>query len=222
MVEKPDIGADRHSHTLAAGNKAALESGVRAELQVILASEQFASSRRSCDLLRYLVEHALHGELDRLKERCIGVELFQRDPQYETSHDAIVRVAASDLRKRLGEYYKAASHPPVRIRLPIGMYIPEFELLPKTSIAKDVVVTPPAVPLPDRTNWVPALIVLCAILAVALAISLTLIPARAKTVAAPMVGPPWPLSRVLDDQHKTVIVLADANAGMLGVLRGAG
>ena len=57
-------------------------------------------------LLRYLVENALKGGIERLKERTIGVELFHRDASYDTGQDAIVRVAANDVRKRLATHYQ--------------------------------------------------------------------------------------------------------------------
>ena len=87
----------------------------------------FKGSRRSQDFLKYIVEKKLHGNLDALKERIIGVELFGRAPDYATADDAIVRVTASDVRRRLlqhyGEYGSASG---IRIELPAGTYIPEF------------------------------------------------------------------------------------------------
>ena len=50
--------------------------------------------------LRYLVERALDGRGDQLKERTIGVDVFGRDAAYDTGKDAIVRVSANGVRKR--------------------------------------------------------------------------------------------------------------------------
>ncbi|QNI37983.1 hypothetical protein [Edaphobacter albus] len=68
------------------------------------------------------------GHFDALKERAIGVELFKRPPSYDTGEDAIVRVTASDVRKRLSDYYLRTSESSsnLRINLPVGSYIPEF------------------------------------------------------------------------------------------------
>jgi hypothetical protein len=100
---------------------------VRQELNRILASHEFHSSKRSQDFLRYVVEHTLNGQADMLKERTIGIDVFGRSTSYEPSDDATVRVKAGEVRKRLGLYYAGHGAPnPVRIELPAGTYVPEF------------------------------------------------------------------------------------------------
>jgi hypothetical protein len=93
---------------------------------MILAGDEFCSSRRSSELLRHIVERALVGDVESLKERLLGVEIFHRRSDYDTSTDAIVRVTASDVRRRLANFY--AEHPaqPMRISLPLGSYVPDF------------------------------------------------------------------------------------------------
>jgi hypothetical protein len=62
-----------------------------------------------------------------LKERTIGIEVFQRAPGYTTGDDPIVRVQASDVRRRLEQYYQALpDRPAVRIELQAGSYSPNF------------------------------------------------------------------------------------------------
>jgi hypothetical protein len=107
---------------------------VAEELERVIHSSEFASSERSCTFLRYLVEHALaHGE-HQLKERTIGVELFGRDAAYDTGRDAIVRVSANGVRKRLLAHYAttdlASELGGLQICLPAGSYTPEFHSLP--------------------------------------------------------------------------------------------
>ncbi|MCX6621033.1 MAG: hypothetical protein NTY38_08110 [Acidobacteria bacterium] len=76
-----------------------------------------------------MVEHALEGELDRLKERVIGSALYGRQPDYDTGTDSIVRVTAAEVRKRLDIYNeRTAGTEPVVIELPTGSYIPEIHL----------------------------------------------------------------------------------------------
>jgi len=100
---------------------------VIAELSAIMASDSFSSSTRCRDFLEFVVRHALEGDYENLTERFLGVELFGRAVDYETSTDAIVRVRANDVRRRLGQYYASRkSAPPVRIDLIAGGYIPEF------------------------------------------------------------------------------------------------
>jgi hypothetical protein len=103
------------------------EESVRQELNRVLASHEFHSSKRSQDFIRYVVEHTLAGRGDVLKERTIGIDVFGRSTSYEPSDDATVRVKAGEVRKRLGLYYASqGATDPVRIDLPNGTYIPEF------------------------------------------------------------------------------------------------
>jgi hypothetical protein len=103
------------------------EEHIREELNRVLASHEFRSSKRSQDFLRYVVENTLHGQGDMLKERTIGIEVFGRPTSYDPSDDATVRVKAGEVRKRLGLYYSdLGSHNAIRIELPSGTYVPEF------------------------------------------------------------------------------------------------
>lgn len=122
---------DRASQTAAiakAVGAAVHITALRGHLETILASPAFKGSRRSQEFLRYIVENALKGNFHSLKERNLGIELFARDASYDTGDDAIVRVTASDVRRRLHQYYlETVDDSGFRIRLPSGTYIPEFE-----------------------------------------------------------------------------------------------
>lgn len=103
------------------------KQAIQRELERILESPAFRTTKRSQQCLRFVVERSLEGETDRLKERCIGVEVFGRAPDYDTNTDAVVRISANDLRKRLAQYeMNAGSEDGVRITLPPGSYVPEF------------------------------------------------------------------------------------------------
>jgi hypothetical protein len=100
---------------------------LRAHLRSITESPAFKGSRRSQEFLQFIVARALDGHFDDLKERVLGVELFGRSPSYDTGDDAIVRVTACDVRKRLNQYYVEFAHQSdFRIELPPGSYIPEL------------------------------------------------------------------------------------------------
>jgi hypothetical protein len=97
------------------------------ELHEILASHHFCNSKRYPAMLKYIVENTLAGQSDHLKERTIGVEVFDRPPTYDTNSDTVVRYTAGEVRKRLLLYYsESGRNSAVRISLPAGSYIPEF------------------------------------------------------------------------------------------------
>jgi hypothetical protein len=110
---------------------------VEAHLERVLASDAFKTSRRSQDFLRYVVQKALAGQEDSIKERTIAVEVFGRPADYDSSEDSFVRVKASEVRRRLASY--AESRPEgdtLRIELPVGSYVPRFApVAPAPSIA---------------------------------------------------------------------------------------
>ena len=53
------------------------------QLERILASSQFAATTRLNIFLRYIVEQALDGGGDRLKAYAIGVDVFERDEDFD-------------------------------------------------------------------------------------------------------------------------------------------
>ena len=100
----------------------------RDHLKEVTEGAAFRGSHRSAQFLKYICEQAIAGHFDSLKERAIGAELFGRPPAYDTGEDAIVRVTASDVRKRLSHHYLSAagSSSELRISLPVGSYVPKF------------------------------------------------------------------------------------------------
>lgn len=110
---------------------------VREHLEEVLASRAFAGSKRTQDFLRLVVNHALDGDLDSLRERMIGAEMFGRPVSYDTGSDSVVRVRASEVRKKLARYYEGLGRkiPPVRIELPSGSYVPRFHFKPSQTEA---------------------------------------------------------------------------------------
>jgi TolB-like protein/Flp pilus assembly protein TadD len=104
---------------------------VRNHLEEIIASGAFAGSKRSQDFLQLVVEHALARRFDSLRERMIGAEMFGRPVEYDTANDAVVRVKATEVRRKLAQFYSEAAKPrPVRIELPTGSYVPKFHWEP--------------------------------------------------------------------------------------------
>ena len=102
-------------------------ASLRQHLKAIVDGTAFKGSHRSAQFLSYIVDKAIAGDFESLKERVIGVELFGRSPSYDTGEDAIVRVTASDVRKRLLQHYGTyGTSSEFRISLPLGSYVPEI------------------------------------------------------------------------------------------------
>ena len=98
------------------------------EANDILADRSFKNSRRCQVLFRSLIDRALANEPDSAKERILGVEVFGRDPNYDTSADPIVRITANEIRKRLGQWYQEPDQQHnVKIRLDAGAYLLKFD-----------------------------------------------------------------------------------------------
>jgi hypothetical protein len=96
-------------------------------LERILTSAHFRSSRRYPALLQYVVEKTLSGNVNELKERTLGVEVFHRAPDYDTNADPVVRFSASEVRRRIAQYYREnATNARLEISLPVGSYVPQF------------------------------------------------------------------------------------------------
>jgi TolB-like protein len=101
---------------------------VARQLDRVLRSEALANAERARRFLRYVVERTLAGDGDRLKEFVIGVDVFDRDDQYDPRIDSIVRVEAGRLRSKLDQYYsRATDEDRVVIHIPRGSYVPSFE-----------------------------------------------------------------------------------------------
>jgi hypothetical protein len=104
----------------------------RRHVNDIIGGTAFKGSHRSGQFLQYIIDQSIAGHFESLKERVIGVELFGRSPTYDTGEDAIVRVTASDVRKRLLQHYGHYGNEfPFRITLPLGSYIPEIVRTPE-------------------------------------------------------------------------------------------
>ena len=144
---------------------------IRAELDRVLASEQFAGAERLSRFLRYAVTRTLAGEADGLKEYAIGHDVYERDASYDPRLDSIVRVEAGRLRARLDEYFTGPGrNDPWRIQIPKGSYAATFA---RRSMAPDAaqVVPPPAARktfVPRRQLFALAVLVLLALSGVGL------------------------------------------------------
>jgi hypothetical protein len=102
-------------------------TAIQEQLERLLGNPHFSHSRRFPSFLRFVVEQTLSGQMDALKERTLGIEIFGRDADYDTASDPIVRVTAGEIRKRIAQYYQEPGHEnELRVSLPSGSYVPQF------------------------------------------------------------------------------------------------
>src|SRR4051794_26461389 len=154
---------------------------VRAELNHLLESSAFRTSKRCREFLEYIVEHTLNGPIGTLKERSIGVEIFRLPKDFDTGQHTIVRVTANEVRKKLAQHYLAenGNYHPVRIHLPPGSYSGEFQWADAPSAPVEAPVEPPlaaietsveaAAPAPRR--WLSGALIACSTAALLIAVA---------------------------------------------------
>ena len=103
------------------------KTAVQQQLEKLLATPLFNSSKRYPSFLKFVVTRSLAGQTDQLKERILGVEIFGRAADYDTNTDPIVRVTAAEIRKRIEQYYQDPKHSQeIRLYLPSGSYAPQY------------------------------------------------------------------------------------------------
>jgi hypothetical protein len=207
------------------------KGAVHQQLEKLLASPLFYSSKRYPSFLRYVVVRVLAGETDQLKERILGVEIFGRPADYDTNTDPIVRVTAAEIRKRIEQYYQDPRHgQEIRFILPSGSYAPQFSLpghplglaAPSGELSghplDTAVVQPPAAPgslLVKRISlkaWAPAIaVVLVAVLIATTALWYVSRPPLLRVFWEPFVKSPEPVLFCIADQNQySTIRLRDA------------
>ncbi len=160
-----EAGIPQESHAIPTGQVAPEE--IREALAHVLESQDFRASRRCQEFLRFVVETTLSGNGQTLKERTIGVEVFGRATSYDPGNDSTVRVKAGEVRKRLQTYYSGSgASSPIRIHLPAGGYLPEFERAPQTAGAA----TGPFVHGFGQIRWPWLVLAACAVSAISIGV----------------------------------------------------
>jgi hypothetical protein len=197
-------------------------------LQRILASPQLKRSARLRDFLRFVGQRSLQEDCSKIHEQEIGARVFGRPKNYDTSVDNIVRVNATELRKRIDSYFESdGAHEPLVLEIPRGSYIPIFRPrlsepipIPET---KPTLVTPspqaPVRPVPARPKGVFFLVsgALIASLVIACGALWTqnrsLRQALNPWGATPALGAFW--SEILSANPETDVVVADTSFALL-------
>lgn len=95
----------------------------------VLASRSLRSTARGRRFLQFVVQETQAGRADRIKAYTIAVDVFDRDADFDSSVDPVVRIQAGRLRQALEHYYLTeGADDPVRITIPKGGYVPHFSI----------------------------------------------------------------------------------------------
>jgi Tol biopolymer transport system component len=120
------------------------QTKLRAQVERLAASAEFARADRMVQFLRYVVQKTLKGDTIALRERQIGISVFERPADWDPKLDNIVRSEARRLRGKLEAY--AASNDPdetVRITMPTGGYGVQFEeICPQVAPSEQPAILP--------------------------------------------------------------------------------
>jgi hypothetical protein len=133
-------------------------------LQRVAASLPFQKSNRLRELLLYVGERSLREPGMPIREHEIGVDVFGRPDTYDTSQDTLVRVHASQLRKKLQQHFSEDGlSESLVVEMPKGSY---------TLIFRRREAEPEDVPVVEtvelrRSPWLPILAAVSAISTVA-------------------------------------------------------
>ncbi len=116
---------------------------IKIELDRVLSSAQFRNSKRCQSLLQYITEHTLTGDIEACRERALGIAVFGRPADYDTSQDPVVRTTAAEIRKKLAQFYQEPDGTAgARITLLPGSYQPEFTVHPPVEALNNQLAKP--------------------------------------------------------------------------------
>jgi hypothetical protein len=197
-------------------------------LERVLASAQLKRATRLRELLLFVGNRSLNEGSEQIHEQEIGANVFGRPESYDTSVDNIVRVNATELRKRIESYFESEGAGEALImEIPRGSYIPTFRtrstaptLEPSTAETPLLLALPPApearLPALQRRLLLGAgaLIVLLAVLSTTLWIqNRGLNRSLYAWKSTPSVASFW--SGILDARPNTDVVLADTSFALI-------
>lgn len=175
----------------------------------ICASTQLRRSARLRELLIYLCHRAWSEGAEEIREHEVGVDVFERSPSYDPAQETIVRVQASQLRKRLEQYFAEDGRGDSQIlEIAKGGYVPvvrdRVEIQPPP---------PPQAAIPPARNRDRQLAVILGVACVALAITCVALIYRQPPRVATQPGTPalkqfW--SAFAANGRQTFVVVADS------------
>ncbi len=208
-------------------------------LERVVSSPQLRRAARLREFLLFVGQRSLKDGLDQIHEQEIGSKVFGRPADYDTSLDNIVRVNASELRKRIEDYFESdGASEPLVMEVPRGSYKPVFRqrvidpaiqypILPIVDPEPPAVPSAapglpgsPALPVAKIERW---LLPLAGILIVVLAAGCFVLWTQNRTLrqstndniwqSTPAVGSLW--SGILGARPNTDIILADTSFALI-------
>jgi hypothetical protein len=228
-LEKPDAESSREPESSVDERWALVER--------VAASEQFSRSVRLRDFLLYVGKQSLKEGCPEIHEQEIGAKVFGRPASYDRGSDNIVRVNASELRKRIELYFKSSgSAEPLLFEIPRGGYrlvfrrrtpeLPEpsefgpAQLVPE-PVGSALVQTLPVSPWPGsirRLFWPVVALALAAICAALYVENRAMEKALHPWQSQPALASFW--GGFLDPQRQTDLVLPDDSASVMEDITG--
>ena len=202
-------------------------------LERICSSNELRRAARLREFLRYVGQRSLDGDHTLISEHEIGMHVFGRHENYDTSADNIVRVNASELRKRIAAYYASeGAKETILIDIPRGSYTPLFSLrhpepenhveTPASDSAHELVEAHPAIPARSPSLfWKQARRYASLSLIVALAAGCAYYFHQTRVLrnrfyawkSEAALGPFW--SSILDSPRETDVVVADTSVALV-------
>jgi hypothetical protein len=205
-------------------------------LERIVASPQLRRATRLREFLLFVGQRSIKEGFDQIHEQEIGANVFGRPADYDTSLDNIVRVNASELRKRIEDYFASdGAGEALIMEIPRGSYKPVFRRRTvEPAIQPNIAVEAPQdahpastetfeKPLPSKSRVERRLLVLAAFLIVALAASCWLLWTQNRSLYRSLNAAPWQntpavaslWSGILGGRPNTDIILADTSFALI-------
>lgn len=104
-------------------------------IERVAATAPFRRAARLREFLLFVAAQSLKEGRTTIHEQEIGETVFGRARSYDTGQDNIVRVSATELRKRIDAYFAAdGSAEPIIFEIPRGSYLPAFRLRESTIV----------------------------------------------------------------------------------------
>jgi hypothetical protein len=192
-------------------------------LERAAASPQLRRATRAREFLFYVAGKSLKEGCTEIHEQEIGHVVFGRNEDYDTSQDNIVRVSATELRKRIDSYFASeGAEEPLVFEIPRGSYVPVFRLRSTEPQLPQTEETPgSASTVISKSSYRRLPLVLVSAVAILLAIGCAFLwrenQAKDKALhpleSKPALAAFWP--RFLDSSRETDIILADTSFALI-------